>query len=122
MKKPSPTLKEQWAEKLKKSGFEDIEQDEFYFKTGSKGVIDPRRVTWESQAEYYQLSRYFLNDYTFQSERELIVWEYHTNGISIRDIAETLKKVGVKKFGRKPVREMIKRLENIMKKMYGVTK
>ncbi len=72
MKKLSPKaelkrLQKIWYKKLERAGFDDIEQDELFFKVGSKGVIDKRRVTWEIQAEYYQMASDFLNVYDFAS-------------------------------------------------------
>lgn len=117
-------LQAKWDAKLKKFGFHDIESratGRLENNTTSGGVIDKRRVTWESQAEYYALARYFLNDYDFKDNVERIIWEYHTEGISIRDITDILNKVRKKKVSRKPIWETVHRLENEMKKMYGVT-
>ncbi len=113
-------LKANWYSKLARSGFEDIEQDEEYLKRGVS-TIDPRRVTWESQAQYYQMTTDFLNDYEFNSNLERIIWEYHSNGISGRDIAITLTKAK-QPINRMTVWRVIKRLESEMKKIYGVTK
>jgi hypothetical protein len=113
-------LKALWYKKLERSGFKDIEQDEVYFKNSNVSVIDQRRVTWQSQAEYYQMATDFLNVHPFKSRVERIIWEYHANGISTRDIADILNKVRKNKILRMTVWRIVKRLEIIMKKMYLV--
>lgn len=60
----------------------------------------------------------FLNDYKFETNRERIIWEYHTEGISVRDIVKLLKKARLKRVYRRIVWETISKLENTMKKMY----
>ena len=114
-------LKSEWYKRLAESGFEDIEQDEIYLKRGMS-LIDPRRVTWESQAEYYQMATYFLNEYKFKSNLERTMWEYHMNGISVRDIAQTLGEVLKRYIPRMNVWRVINLLERAMFKKYGVTK
>lgn len=114
-------LKSEWYKRLAESGFEDIEQDEIYLKRGTS-LIDRRRVTWESQAEYYQMATYFLNEYKFESNLERAMWEYHMNAISVRDIAQTLGEVLKKYIPRMNVWRVINRLERAMFKKYGVTK
>jgi hypothetical protein len=116
-------LQEKWYKKLEKSGFKDIEQDEYYFADGhGVSTIDKRRVTWEIQQEYYRLATHFLNDHKFKNRFEQIVWEYHSNGMSVRDIADTLNKVRRKKTDYNTVWEIIRDLRILMKTMYGVTK
>ena len=117
-------LLDKWNKKLEKSGFHDIEtkNGDLENNSTSGGVIDARRVTWETQQEYYYLATHFLNDYEFKNRFEQIVWEYHANGISIRDIVETLNKVRRKKTDRQTVWEIVKALRTEMKKLYKVTK
>lgn len=113
-------LKEIWYAKLKKSGFEDIEQSDGKLKEWStrwvrKGFSPIRNQSLES---YFHMATRFLNEYPFESELHKIVWEYHANGLSVREIAGTLgktkviKRTGawVHKFVIKPLREEMKRL------------
>lgn len=114
-------LKALWYKKLEESGFTDIEQDEIYLKRGVS-VIDPRRITWQSQAEYYHMATNFLNDHRFRSNLEKVMWEYRSEGMSIRDIAITLSKALTKPIPRMSAWRIINRLEQLMKKRYGVIK
>ncbi len=59
----------------------------------------------------------FLNDYKFESRVERIIWEYHANGISIRDIVKLLQKVRIKRH-KEQVNAVIMFLRAAMKKMY----
>lgn len=117
-------LKAKWDNKLAKSGFEELEtkSGDLRNTTKSGGVIDKRRVTWEQQQEYYYLATHFLNDHEFKNKNEEIIWEYHSNGMSIRNIVETLNKVRKKKTDRQTVWEIVKALSNEMKTLYKVTK
>ncbi len=114
-------LKDAWYKKLAKSGFVDVERDEVYLKR-NVSTIDYRRVTWESQADYSHMTTHFLNDYAFKNNRQRNIWEYHSNGISTRDIAKILNKVSKKKVTKDTIRMVIFELREEMKKLYGVTK
>lgn len=108
-----------WYAKLEKSGFVDIEQDENDLKVWSTLFTRKRtKELKESREAYYYMARSFLNDYKFANNVERIIWEYHTEGIGVRDIAKTLAKAGVQKYKRNKTWTIINRLETIMKKMY----
>ncbi len=123
------TLQRDWYKKLEtdsktnpEEGFVDIERhgryegmlkiysSEFYSKDYDKVVRD-------SKQEYYQLALNFLESYKFESNREKIIWEYHSNGISMRDISKLLKKIRVK-MNRNDVCTLINRLKFSMYQMY----
>lgn len=115
-------LRDRWYAKLKKSGFEDIEQDEDNLKIWSSTYFGHRLRTnhaggWQAKAAYYSMAERFLHEYQFSSNLEHAIWEYHTNGISIRDITDTLKKAKVKT-NRQYVWEAVHKLEIEMKKLY----
>ncbi len=125
MNKPSKKLQEIWRKRLAKSGFVDIERpnDEtgmLRTTTTSGSTIPLRRLNWELQAQYYQYATSFLNDYEFDSNLERIIWEYHSNGISTRNISKILNKVRKKKILRMKVWNTITRLRKEMKVMYGI--
>lgn len=127
-KKPSKPqsyekLKEVWYKKLEKSGFEDIEKDEYNLKQHSSRFAEPVVVrNWHAKSEYYSMAGQFLNNYKFASNLEKVIWEYHSNGISMRNIAKLLKRVKIIKPNKDNINEIISRLIAEMKKMYGVTK
>ena len=108
-----------WYKKLKEAGFEDIESDENNLKSWSSKLArkNPPEI-WQAKATYYSMARSFLNSHTFQNNLDKIIWEYHTEAISVRDIVETLNKTKVIKIGRDTVWLTIRRLENAMKKLY----
>lgn len=114
-------LKAKWYKKLEKSGFEDIESDENNLKVWSS--IFARKNSpevWQARAEYYQMATNFLEDYKFSNDVEKIVWEYHSNGISMRDISKLLKKARVKSIpiNRQDIGVLIRKLKNSMYSMY----
>lgn len=114
-------LQETWYKKLKNEGFNDIE-----YADGSIAVGVPRSLGWKdadlrvSTQEYYYMAYHFLNEYKFECERDRIIWEYHSNGISSRNIAKLLKQARLRKKGRSRDRiwVKIKELEAIMKGLY----
>lgn len=117
-------LKKIWYTKLKKSGFEDAESDENHLKTWSSNKFAAKALVqnggWQAKAAYYQMAERFLAEFKFETRLERQIWEYHTNAISIRDIAETLNKTKVINTNRQAVWLVIRRLEDIMKSLYLV--
>lgn len=113
-------LKDLWYEKLRKTGWKDIEQDEDNLKRWETSSNKHRRPgLWESTEAYYQMATNFLNDYTFSDNVEKIIWEYHSEGISIRDIVVLLRKAKIrKKFTRQSIWLILERLTKSMKSMY----
>lgn len=87
-------LQKKWGEKLKKSGFKDLEANGETMPYGA--IKRPERVS--SIVEYYTQASKFYWDYKFNTEREKIIWLYHSEGMPYREIAkkvhgETLKSV-----------------------------
>jgi hypothetical protein len=117
-------LKKEWYTKLKKEGFEDIERHEsatFALKSSSNkfNTADVAR-DYYAKSEYYSMARKFLHDYKFSSNLEKVIWEYHTEAISARDIAKLLVKVKVIKPNKDNISQIIARLAQEMKKIYLV--
>lgn len=86
-------LKKQWYAKLKKSGFNDIEND--------KGLIDyvsakstllkkqgPEKI--EIAYSFYSAAREMMHKHTFKSSLESTVWAHYSEGDSPRKIARIL--------------------------------
>lgn len=114
-------LRAVWYNKLKVDGFVDIEQDEENLKVWSTRWWNqaPHPIVMEAKAAYYQLAERFLEDYKFKNKVERIIWEYHANAISIRNIVKLLKQTKlVKRTNRDAVYDVIKRLKESMIKMY----
>lgn len=121
-KKPKDynSLKKEWYEKLADSGFKDIEQDEFKFKHVSHASYFGREIVkrnYHAKSEYYSMAGQFLNSYKFESELEKVIWEYHANGISLRNIAKLLKTVEID-MNKDSVHGVLKKLVAEMKKRY----
>lgn len=82
-------LHKKWSEKLKKSGFRDLEPGEgdklpaqFYV---AREIKRPERLL--SALEYYTQASKFYWDYRFNTEREKLIWFYHSEGMPYREIA-----------------------------------
>ncbi len=103
--RPSNQLKKltkEWYKILKRTGFEDIEHDEYNLKRASRSHAAPGQnsgtdisVTLERQAitaEYFRLAGFFLNDHTFECPFDEYLWTQHAAGLSYRDIYKKLLK------------------------------
>jgi hypothetical protein len=115
-----------WYKKLEEEGFEDIESDENNLKIWSATRFASKKSQDVSQGKeaYYYMATHFLNDYPFESKVEKLIWEYHADGHSVKDIVIILKKRRFKKLlqwsavNRTAVNTIINRLEKTMKNMY----
>ncbi len=91
-------LQAKWYAKLKKTGFEDLEQNEYslrlfhstYFSDSRRN--DPQVVA--AKLEYYRLAGHFLYDHKFENALERTIWQMHADGKSIRTIEKVLKAKG----------------------------
>lgn len=104
-----------WYEKLRQDGFVDIEQDENNLRVWSTEFTKSKFLNnWREKEEYYYIATTFLNDYSFETELDRVIWEYHTNAISVRNIADTLNKTGIVQTDRNEIQRTITRLRTIM--------
>ena len=110
-------LQEKWYKKIEKAGFVDIEKGFGSYELVSAPNYQRDPIYLQSKMDYYRMATNFLHDYEFESKLEQTIWEYHAEGISIRDIVNTLKKVRIKTYRHK-VWTIINHLETEMKKMY----
>lgn len=125
-KKKQPSFKElqaHWYKKLEKSGFVDIEKKETNLRTyryrNDEGTSNQFTSTWRnSKMEYYSLATQFLNEHEFQTNIEKVIWEYHTNGISVRNITNLLSKAKLSQTNRTYVWFIVRDLRKIMKEQY----
>lgn len=128
------TLRDKWYQKLEKvkddvypEGFTDIERDEDTLKVYSSDKFGARRPGhsdtlnqgggWQVKAAYYSMAERYLNEYPFETRREAVIWEYHANAISVRDIVKLLKKVRIQ-MKRTAVWELIKKHKVKMFELY----
>lgn len=92
-------LRAKWAAKLKKSGFEDLEDENGLLKHIGHAdyfSINFNAISAQAKEEYYRKAGYFLYDHKFKTELERKIWELHADGVSIRDIVKILKTKGKK--------------------------
>lgn len=122
-------LKDEWYEKLKTTkskeypnGFQDIEKDEDTLKKYSfQSVFDnTKNKDWQAKATYYQMATNFLEDYKFSTTIEKLIWEYHANGISLRDISKLLTKAKVTSIfvNKDAIFAIVQKLKKSMYSMY----
>lgn len=86
-------LKKEWYQKLRDSGFTDIEdcdsERELLIRWDSVYIIN--RYTPDSYRairHYFVLASQLLHEYDFENEFERKVWSLHADGFSIREIAK----------------------------------
>lgn len=120
-----------WTKKLEISGFQDIEQPEFF----KSGIVDGHLKQWasssiftsnrtdaewiESKQEYYRVAGHFLHEHVFASEAEKSIWELHSEGKGVDTIVSLLNSVGIKYYlgkrvNQKNVAETLKCLKKQM--------
>lgn len=114
-------LREVWYKKLSKAGFEDAEENENSLKQYSSRFATPVAIrNWHAKSEYYSMAGQFLHNYKFESPLQKTIWEYHLNGIGVRDIAKLLKRVKIFKPNKDNIQKIIADLVIKMKEMYLV--
>jgi hypothetical protein len=112
-------LKAEWYKKLKLQGFNDIE-----YEDGSIACSVPtgyrNKVVYQQEIvrDYYYMCYHFLHEHQFETQLHKIIWEYHTDGMSIRNIAETLKKAKIKVLNKSQIDRIVRKLVKIMKSRY----
>lgn len=96
------SLKSTWYKKLKKEGFNDIEQkipgrkDEYTLKKWSnrfnpKAPWNSIPLLRESKEAYYRLAGFFLHEHEFPSILDQKIWELHCEGLGAREVAKVLR-------------------------------
>lgn len=102
-------LKDQWYQKLKEEGFEDLEDESQYIKK----IQHLHFFRWtplkiQTQRDYYIHCEYFLNSHSFKKEQHRKIWELYTKGVPFRKISEKVDQ------GLKEVHQTVKRLRKKM--------
>lgn len=115
---PSKQLQEYWNQKLKDSGFKDIENPDGFLKEWVSSRILPsrnhNRLKIVAKENYYRLVGNFLYDYKYFTMKEKDIWVRHGEGFSLNEIA---KDMGISKAGAHLI---VKQLKIKMFAMYGV--
>lgn len=113
-------LKAVWDKKLKDSGFVDIEHADGSINSGV-----PRSLAWKDDhlrqivQDYYTMAYHFLNSHPFECELDKVIWQYHTDGLSVRKIVKVLAEVLPKeKTNKIRVWKTVKSLQTLMKAKY----
>lgn len=115
-------LRKEWYAKLKESGFNDIEASETRLKSTSYDNLVypsekqlPSSIVLQAKIEYREMADDFLNTYAFKSNLERVIWEYHANSISYRNIAKLLYTAKITKTKNYDfIFQIVKRLKAIM--------
>lgn len=130
MPQPAKSLEEvqkEWYAKLKKEGFEDIEDannnlvqyTSSMFLRGRRNNMSFVEImnSIESKQDYYRLASEFLHKHNFKRYVDWFIWSQHCEGVSYRDISKKLAKEGIK-LTRNPIGDIVKKLREEMKKSY----
>jgi len=114
-------LKKLWYQKLRESGFKDIERKDGTVGRGAPRVDNLNDVQKQAIQDYYSMCRNFLEEHTFDNEVERFIWSLHSEGTSVRDISNQLQKINITK-KKDATWYVVKRLVALMKTRYGVSK
>lgn len=111
-------LASKWSQKLKENGFEDIENSfnqKENLKTPHSRYFFSRYTPDEIEETltYYDMCMDFYWHYAFKSKREKEIWLLHSEGMTKRKIADTLRARGFK-ICHNLVQYYIGRLKKIM--------
>lgn len=123
MSKEPPDLKalqKLWYRKLKEDGFTDIEDTNSpreYLKTWHSSYFVHRHTpdSFQAQSDYYRRASQFLYEFPFKNRRERRIWALHSEGTSMREIADRLNILLSDGKGSKSVYTIIHKLEMQMK-------
>lgn len=118
-------LQEKWYSKLKKKGFNDIEDhDETYRPErdlkewhSSMFQVNNSPERFQEKVRYYQLAGQFVHEHEFKDELEKLIWQGHSEGLSTREISRRMNQHG---YGKDSIFQIVKRLREAMFKTYGV--
>lgn len=100
--------KKDWYQKLKESGFKDIEVvvgNEEKLRQYSKGYANNDKL------DYYQALTYYVSSESFDNETDEFIMIRCSNGTKIKDISDELKKNSKKRSHRETIRYIIRKYE-----------
>lgn len=116
-------LKAEWDQKLKDSGFSDIEKEvdgDLVLKKPSAddgkfaGIFKFKAaVQIQGRAEYfYRLYQKYSQEQAFEDESDQLIMQRTMEGIAIQTISRELQKLGKRKFNRDTIRYIRRRYEH----------
>lgn len=127
-------LKSEWYAKLKKKGFNDIEDNqgrlkeyhshkflknashhslEEYKMMSSASIKHISNAYRESKEQYYYMAEHFFNSHKFESKLDAAVWELHSQGFTNNTIPIVIAHAH-KSMTRRKVQVIVTRLRAIM--------
>jgi hypothetical protein len=82
--KACQSLKNEWYEYLQKTGFVDIERitDNLKIHNDFQTINN-----FQAKQNYFQWAKEKLNNTEFHSQRDKLIWEYHSDGLSSRKMS-----------------------------------
>lgn len=112
-------IQKHWYQKLAEAGFKDIESPTTKWLPGTFWHSSHFRTQYtpdafEAKEEYYRLASQFLFSYKFKTFREKVIWKFHSEGISVREIAARLQR-NSQKINKDKVNQIILHLIEEMK-------
>lgn len=105
-------LFKEWNQKLEESGHSDIEDWDsprsFLKEWHSFKFMNMDQDTYQATKKYYEWAKDVLNEHTFKTNTERLVWSLHSDGVSGELIPEILN---LKKVKRATVYKIINRIK-----------
>lgn len=89
-------LQKEWYDKIKEEGFNDIEEFITSFRVRDHLIANYTKETFESKEYYYRLASQFIYSHKFNDEAEKLIWELHSEAVSIRRTVTLLRASGIK--------------------------
>lgn len=119
LNEPFKQLKTIWDQKLKESGFVDIENtnhpevplNDWHTLKRKLKDITPDQI--EATQEYYTKALHLLSSYEFENETHRSIWVLHTAGKSKRKIEKAIKDLSPS-YKREQIANIIKIIEGSM--------
>lgn len=88
-------LNKKWQEKLNKTDFKDIEQEDGNLKLWTTHFfkIHYNEILFNAKETYYRMATQFLHEHRFDNQLEQQIWELHCKGMGYISIDKHLGKV-----------------------------
>lgn len=101
-----------WEEKLRQSGFEDIENNVGRLKQNAANSYRTSIVTViENKLRYFELLGHHLHEESFMDEVHKLVMQRRSEGVTIKNIGIEIKQIWGKRSYRGTIRKIIQHYE-----------